>query len=116
MRARQLSESENHSISLPVQLEVAQAQQRIRRRSPHRARSEHRIVDTTVLVERRISRKTCVSRGFQIRTFRNAPLSPQLVEQRLRIFQIGGVEALGKPVVDVGEHRARLVATALLGE
>jgi hypothetical protein len=26
-------------------------------------------------------------------------------------FQVGGVEAFGEPVVDIGEHRARLVAT-----
>src|SRR5262249_3504489 len=28
----------------------------------------------------------------------------------LGVLQVGGVEALGKPVVDFGEHRARLVA------
>jgi hypothetical protein len=28
-------------------------------------------------------------------------------------LQVGGVEALGEAVVDVGEHRARFVATAL---
>jgi hypothetical protein len=28
----------------------------------------------------------------------------RFVEQRLRVFQVGGVEALGEPVVDVGEH------------
>jgi hypothetical protein len=38
------------------------------------------------------------------------------VEQRLRVFQIASVEAFGEPAVDVGEHRARLVATALFGE
>src|SRR5216683_2714852 len=37
----------------------------------------------------------------------------QLVEQRLCIFEVGGVETLGEPVVYFGEHRARLVATAL---
>ena len=37
----------------------------------------------------------------------------QLVEQRLGVFQVGGVEALGEPVVDFGEHRARFVATTL---
>src|SRR6266852_4669245 len=31
-----------------------------------------------------------------------------LVEQCLRVFQIGGVEAFGEPVVDLGEHRAVL--------
>ena len=31
-------------------------------------------------------------------------------EQRLCVFQIGGVEALGEPAVDLGEHCAGLVA------
>src|SRR5215469_13668607 len=35
-------------------------------------------------------------------------LGAQLVEQRLCIFEVGGVEALGEPVVDFGEHRARM--------
>ena len=30
-------------------------------------------------------------------------LDRQLIEQRLRFPQVGGVEALGEPVVDVGE-------------
>src|SRR5271155_4828991 len=45
-----------------------------------------------------------------------APSAAQLVEQRLGVLQVGGVEAFGEPVVDVGEHRARLVALALLRE
>src|SRR5260370_657888 len=40
----------------------------------------------------------------------------QLLEQRLGILEVGGVEALGEPVVDFTEHRARLVAAALLRE
>ena len=40
----------------------------------------------------------------------------QLVEQCLGVLEIGGVEALGEPTVDFGEHRARFVATALLRE
>src|SRR6516225_6240762 len=49
--------------------------------------------------------------------FRTAHISPierlyaQLIEQRLGIFQIGGIEALSQPVVDFTEHHARLVAT-----
>src|SRR5262245_42816111 len=39
-------------------------------------------------------------------------LVAQLVEQRRRILQIGGVEAFGEPVVDLGEHRACLIAAA----
>src|SRR5215469_11128594 len=33
----------------------------------------------------------------------------QLLQQRLGVLQIGGVEALGEPVVDLGEHRTRIV-------
>jgi hypothetical protein len=43
-------------------------------------------------------------------------LLAQLIEQRLGVFQIGGVEALGEPAVDFGEHRARFVAFAFLVE
>jgi hypothetical protein len=34
----------------------------------------------------------------------------QLVEQCLRILQVGGIEAFGEPVVNFREHRARFVA------
>src|ERR1700732_2042483 len=37
-----------------------------------------------------------------------------LVEQRLGVFQVGSVETLGEPAVDLGEHRARLVPPPLL--
>src|SRR5215467_4783124 len=37
-------------------------------------------------------------------------LSRQFVKQCLRVLQVGGVEALGEPVVDFGKHLARLVA------
>ena len=40
----------------------------------------------------------------------------QLVEQRLRLFQVGGVEALAEPAVDFGEDHARLIRTTLLCE
>ena len=39
-----------------------------------------------------------------------------LIEQRLRVLQVGGVEALGEPVVDIGEHRARLVAAVSVAQ
>ena len=45
-----------------------------------------------------------------------APLAAQLVEQRLSVVQVGGIEALGEPVVNLGEHRARLVAAAGITE
>src|SRR5215469_5023445 len=48
--------------------------------------------------------------------FEQRILFAQLVQQRLSFLQIGGVEAFGEPVVDLGEHRAGLVATALFCE
>src|SRR5271167_4217988 len=45
--------------------------------------------------------------------FEQRILCSQLVEQCLGVFQIRGIEALGEPVVDLREHRARLVAKAL---
>ena len=38
------------------------------------------------------------------------------IEQCLGVFQVGGIEALGEPVVDFREHRARLITLALLCE
>src|SRR5260370_27321996 len=42
-----------------------------------------------------------------------AQLSTQFIDQRFGVFEVGSVEALGEPVVDLGEHCARLIATAL---
>ena len=44
----------------------------------------------------------------------NGRLAVQLIEQRLGVVEVGGVEAVGEPAVDFGEHRARFVAFALL--
>jgi len=43
-------------------------------------------------------------------------LSTEFVEQCLSIFQIGGAETLGEPVVNLGEHGARLLAAAVFGK
>jgi hypothetical protein len=40
----------------------------------------------------------------------------QFIEQRLGVLKVGGVEALGEPAVDVGEHCVRFVAAAVLFE
>src|ERR1700745_3784159 len=40
----------------------------------------------------------------------HAHLAIQFIEQRLGVFQVGGIEALGEPAVDSAEHRARFVA------
>ena len=45
-----------------------------------------------------------------------SPSLRQLVEQRLRVLQIGGVEPFGEPAVDLGEHLPRLVALSLRPE
>ena len=47
---------------------------------------------------------------------RHSGRTVQFIEQRLGVLQVGGVEALGKPLVDVGEYRARLGAAASAGE
>ena len=39
----------------------------------------------------------------------------QLVEQRLGVLEVGGVEALGEPAVDRGEEVVSLRAFALIG-
>jgi hypothetical protein len=40
-------------------------------------------------------------------------LLAQLIEQCFRIFEIGGIESFGEPVVDFREHSARLIAPLL---
>jgi hypothetical protein len=40
----------------------------------------------------------------------------EIVQERLRLLEIDGVEALGEPAVDVSERRARLLALPLIGE
>ena len=50
------------------------------------------------------------------RGLHRSPVSCQFIEHRLGAFQVGGVEALGRPVVDFGEHRARFVAAAGIAE
>src|ERR1700738_3674178 len=47
--------------------------------------------------------------GYHPGTCRTAWLPRQLVKQSLGVLQVGGVEAFGEPVVDVGEQRASLV-------
>jgi hypothetical protein len=58
----------------------------------------------------------------QRNSFRVAVFSPirsltklgcQFLQQRLRVFQVGGVEAFGEPAVDVGEYRPRFVGAGL---
>jgi hypothetical protein len=42
-------------------------------------------------------------------------LLTQLLQQRLGILQVGGVEALGEPSIDLGEHRTRLIGGRFAG-
>ena len=51
--------------------------------------------------------------GAVIRTTRISS-SRQLIEQRLRLLQVGGVEAFGKPAIDRGDEVAGFGAPALL--
>src|SRR5229473_1019104 len=61
--------------------------------------------------------KACTTSDTQAKSCATSgSYSAQLLEQRLGVFQVGGVEALGEPAVDLGEHRTRLVAAALFVE
>jgi hypothetical protein len=55
-----------------------------------------------------------IASAFQTGHWLPALLVGEFVEQCFRVFEVGGVEALGEPVVDVGEHRARLIAATSL--
>jgi hypothetical protein len=77
--------------------------------------------------ERRLPTQTRPSRPRQrvIGSARKRPFAPdsplcgnrrlsQVVEQRLGLFEVGGVEAFGKPAEDRGEQGDRLLRPALL--
>src|SRR5215469_1518681 len=49
-----------------------------------------------------------------VRRFESGIKGGQFLEQRLSLFQIGGIKPFGEPAVNCGEHRARLIAAALL--
>jgi hypothetical protein len=52
--------------------------------------------------------------SLAVRSPREAPLRRQLIEQRLRLFQIERVEAFGEPAVDRSEQFASLLRLALV--
>jgi hypothetical protein len=56
----------------------------------------------------------CLFDGFFERPFRNSLSSVELIEQRLRLFQIERVEALGEPAVNWSEQFARLLYLTLV--
>src|SRR5208337_1376616 len=60
-------------------------------------------------------RSNCLASTSLTRRWRTL-LSAEFLEQRLGVFQVGGVEALGEPVVDSREHRAGFLAMTLLVE
>ena len=78
----------------------------------------HRSSGIWLQAEIRIARKICALRDCQLRTSSSTSspfalaLMAQLVEQRLGILQVGGVEAFGEPVVDFGEYCAGLATAA----
>jgi hypothetical protein len=39
---------------------------------------------------------------FEQRIFPNERLAAQLIEQRLGVFEVGGLEAFGEPLIDLG--------------
>ena len=71
------------------------------------------------VAENRIGCRIFAPRDCQLRTSSSAcspfdlALVTKLNEQRPGVLQVGGVEALGEPVVDFGEHRASFVAVAV---
>ena len=57
----------------------------------------------------------CIRRPrFAVRTADMFPHAVEFVEQRLRLFEVGRAEALGKPAVDGRKQVARLVLPALV--
>ena len=52
------------------------------------------------------------ARSTTARPLVHAHLAILFIEQRPGVFQVGGVEALDEPAVDLGEHRARFMAEA----
>src|SRR5262249_16110836 len=54
--------------------------------------------------------------GFSVPHFVQRSLGSQFVEQRFGVLEVGGVDALGEPVVDFGEHHARFVAASSVAQ
>src|ERR1700730_14845717 len=76
--------------------------------NPHR---EHRDLNGAAHCSQNLS-----PAGFSAPKFEQSMSDTQVIEQRLCVLQVGGVEAFGEPAVDVGEHSARLIAITLLAE
>jgi len=83
---------------------------------PGSARCTRGIASATV---RRRCRRILQSPDCRRRIWNNAyspneRLVAQLIEQRLGLFKVGGVEAFSEPTVNLREHRTRFVAAALV--
>ena len=87
-------------------LDCLRERRRNRRRISLRVRWMHHSSGIWLQAAIRIGSKICALRDCQLRTSSSAcfpfafALVAQLVEQRLGVLQVGGVEALGEPVVD----------------
>jgi hypothetical protein len=106
----------NHPASLAMPPPMCLVTCYTRRRILHPVYSWSRTLGMMVQAAQRIRCKTSRPRDSRLHTGRTSLSGTQLIEQRLCLFQIGSVEAFGEPVVDVGEHGARLVALALRRE
>jgi hypothetical protein len=53
---------------------------------------------------------------YRLKFLRIVDLRGELVEQRLGVLQVGGVEALGERIVNVGEYHDRFVTTVGIAE
>ena len=63
---------------------------------------------TTLIVRESLDRV-----GFKTAHTPHPCLCGQFVQQCLGVFEVGGIEAFGEPAINLGEHRARFVATGL---
>src|SRR5215472_1237069 len=100
----------NHLDSLAMPPRMSRSTYRIRRRIWRPVCFWHRTLGMKPQWAQHTRCKTSRPRDSRLRTSRTSSSGAELVQQRLGVLQIGGLEALGEPVVDLGDHRARLVA------
>src|SRR5262249_45045449 len=103
----------SHSASLARPPRMGPATYRIRRRILHPVYCGSRTLGMKRLWVQHIRCKTWRPHDSRLHTSRTSLSGAQLIQEGLGVLQIGGVEALGEPVVDFLEHLAGFVAFAL---
>src|SRR5215831_7095691 len=101
----------NHS-SRPMPERMRLATCHIRRRILQPVYSWSRTLGMKPQSAQHIRYKTSRPRDSRFHTSRTSLSGAQLIEQRFGVFQVGGVEALGEPVVDLSEYVMRFLAAA----